>query len=702
MLPLAQTLEYLRGVGAHRADVLRKELNIYTFGDVLLHIPFRYVDKTKFHKIIEIASEEEAVQIRGVVREIENLGEGKGKRLQAKLRDQTGMIKLVWFQGASFIEKSIQIGAEYVVYGKPTFYGSDISIVHPEMELVTEANTTRAPTMEPIYHSTEKLKAKGLDTKGLRKVQMALWEKMQPDWLPENLPDYLIQKFRFVSRIEAFRKIHFPASDEDLRQARRRLKFEELFFMQLRLLQLRGRRHEAAHGFYFNKIGEAFNHFYTKNLKFELTGAQKRVLKEIRTDVARGKQMNRLVQGDVGSGKTVVALMAMLIAIDNGLQACMMAPTEILAQQHYEGLTEMTQGMNVRVALLTGSIKGKKRRDPILADTLSGEIHILIGTHALIEEGVKFKELGLAVIDEQHRFGVEQRASLWKKNAGLPPHVLVMSATPIPRTLAMTVYGDLDVSIIDELPPGRKPITTWHKYDNQREAVYGLVRKEIAIGRQIYIVFPLIEESDKLEIASLMEGYEALQTYFPMPEYKYSIVHGRLKPADKDFEMQRFIKGETQIMVATTVIEVGVNVPNASVMIIENTERFGLAQLHQLRGRVGRGAEQSFCILMSDVKLSKEGRFRIETMCGTTDGFKIAEADMQLRGAGNIEGREQSGVMNFKIADLLQDGEILRIARETAIEILEEDLELLQEKNAPMRAYFERELAQKRGFARIS
>ncbi len=704
--PLEQGIEYLKGVGPSRADLLRKELQIYTIGDLMTYYPFRYVDKTKFHTIREVQSEEEAVQLRGILREVELLGEGKAKRLQAKLRDATGMIKLVWFQGIGFVEKQLQINAEYVVYGKPQFFREEASIIHPEIEIVSEANTTKALTMQPIYSSTERLKTRGLDSKGIGRVQQAVFSYITEEYVKENLSDEIIQKFKFPSRLLALRNIHFPPTLAAQQQAELRLKFEELFFMQLRLLQLKGQRSNSIRGFIFAKVGAQFNDFYSNKLPFQLTEAQKRVLREIRIDVGSGKQMNRLIQGDVGSGKTIVALMAMLLALDNGTQAALMAPTEILAQQHFIGIAELVKGMNIEVAVLTGSTRVKERRR-VLAGLLDGSIHIVIGTHALIEPTVQFQSLGFAVIDEQHRFGVAQRASLWKKNADgsatVPPHILVMSATPIPRTLAMTTYGDLDVSVIDELPPGRTPIVTLHKYNTQRERVMGFMREEIAKGRQVYVVYPLIEESEKLDLANLMQGYADIQSFFPLPQYQISIVHGKMKPADKEFEMQRFVRGETNIMVATTVIEVGVNVPNASVMVIENTERFGLAQLHQLRGRVGRGAAESQCILLSSFKLSQEARFRIETMCRTTNGFEIAEADMQLRGAGNIDGTQQSGAAALRLADLSKDGEILRTARVVATEILEADLYLQKPENLPLLTHIAIENAQKRGgWGRIS
>ncbi len=655
-----------------KGDMLKKELGIFTFGDLLMHFPYRYVDKTQFHKISDISSQSDAVQLRGILRRLDSHGEGRKKRLVGKFRDDTGAIELVWFKGAFWLEKNLVIGKEYIVYGRVNSFRGKTNIPHPEIEEVTAMNTNKVNTFSPVYHSTEKLNTKGLDAKGQRKLLELLFKKIEAHHIQENLPDYLLEKFKFPSRFEAITKIHFPTNQKELDAARNRLKFEELFFLQLRLLQIRRRRKDAIKGFPFPTIGNYFNRFFNEKLPFELTGAQKRVLKEIRKDLGSGIQMNRLLQGDVGSGKTMVGLMSMLIAIDNDFQAAMMAPTEILAQQHYASISEYVEGLDINVGFLSGSVKGKKRK-VLLEQLEAGEIHILIGTHALIEDPVIFKNLGLAITDEQHRFGVAQRAKLWKKGKGKPPHILVMTATPIPRTLAMTLYGDLDVSVIDELPPGRKEIETLHKTENHRLRVIGFMKEEIAKGRQIYIVFPLIEESAKLDLQNLEQGYETLLRSFPMPEYQISVVHGRMKHKDKDFEMQRFIKNETQIMVATTVIEVGVNVPNASVMIIENTERFGLSQLHQLRGRVGRGAEQSFCILMSSFKISKEARERIQTMVRTNNGFDIAEADLKLRGPGNIEGTQQSGILNFKIADLARDGRILQTAREVASRILDND-----------------------------
>jgi len=696
---LDANIEFLKGVGPHRADALKLELGIFTCRDLLFHFPFRYIDRTKFHRIRDVHTEGEQVQLRGTLRRLETLGEGRARRLVGSLRDETGIMELVWFQAIQWLEKSLVVGKEYVVFGRVSEFNGRFSITHPEMEESAPANPPiregegAAPglspmpeegaslplmavgggrTFDPVYPSTDKLTQKGLDAKGLRKLIRTLLDHLSVSDVPETLPDYMLAQYKLTSRWQAISKIHFPETQAELDTATRRLKFEELFFLQLRLLQIRTRRKDAIRGFVFSQIGDFFNTFFKEKLPFELTGAQKRVLKEIRTDLVANKHMNRLVQGDVGSGKTVVALMTMLMALDNGFQACMMAPTEILAQQHFEGISNLVGDLGVTVGFLSGSIKGKKR-DAILAQLASGEIHILIGTHALIEDWVQFKNLGISVIDEQHRFGVEQRAKLWAKNPAGPPHVLVMTATPIPRTLAMTLYGDLDVSVIDELPPGRKPITTMQKTEHHRLRIQGMMREEIAKGRQVYVVYPMIEETETLDLQNLMSGFEALSRDFPPPDYQISIVHGKMKSANKDFEMQRFVRGETQIMVATTVIEVGVNVPNASIMVIENAERFGLSQLHQLRGRVGRGAEQSFCILLTSFKLSADGRERIQTMCQTNDGFVIAEADLRLRGPGNIEGTQQSGMLRFLLADLARDGQIIAAAREIAAGILEKD-----------------------------
>ncbi|MBL7798911.1 MAG: ATP-dependent DNA helicase RecG [Saprospiraceae bacterium] len=669
---LDTAIEYLKGVGPQRADVLKKELGVFTCGDLLFHFPFRYIDRTKFHRIRDIQTEGEQYQIKGILRRLETVGEGRAKRLVGTLRDETGSIELVWFQAVQWLERSLHTGKEYVVFGRAAAFNGRFNFTHPEMEEVTAENTQSARTFDPVYPSTDKLTQKGLDAKGLRKLLRTLLDGLARTEVPETLPDFMLDAYRLAPRWEALQKIHFPENQQELDAATRRLKFEELFFLQLRLLQIRRRRKDASRGFVFDKIGDCFNRFYHEKLPFELTGAQKRVIREIRTDLAAGQQMNRLVQGDVGSGKTAVALMAMLMAIDNGYQACLMAPTEILAQQHFSNITDLVGDLGISVGFLSGTVKGKKR-EAILAELASGAMHIVIGTHALVEDWVVFQKLGLAIIDEQHRFGVEQRAALWKKGAGLPPHVLVMTATPIPRTLAMTLYGDLDVSVIDELPPGRKPITTIHKTEQHRLRVQGFMREEIAKGRQVYVVYPMIEETEKADMLNLMAGYEALSRDFPAPEYQISIVHGKMKAADKDFEMQRFVRGETQIMVATTVIEVGVNVPNASVMVIENADRFGLSQLHQLRGRVGRGAEQSYCVLVTGFKLSTDARERIQTMVQTNDGFVIAETDLRLRGPGNMEGTQQSGMLRFLLADLGRDGQILTAAREIAARILESD-----------------------------
>lgn len=700
-MPLDTTIEYLKGVGPQRADTLKKELFIFTFGDLLVHYPFRYIDRTRFHTIRDLQTEGEQVQLRGILRRLEVLGEGRAKRLTATLRDESGVIELVWFQGIQWVEKSLMVGKEYIAFGRINAFNGRFNITHPEMEEATPDNLQKPRTYEPVYSTTDKLVQKGLDAKGLRKTMRTLLDVLKPADLPETLPDNLLEAYRLMGRWEAMQKIHFPENQQESEAAARRLKFEELFFLQLRILQSRQLRKDTVKGFVFEQLGDFFNRFYAEKLPFELTGAQKRVLKEIRVDLRAGRQMNRLVQGDVGSGKTVVALITMLMALDNGFQACLMAPTEILAQQHFIGLSALLGDLGVNIGFLSGSIKGKKR-EAILAQLCTGEMQIVIGTHALIEDWVVFQNLGLSVIDEQHRFGVEQRSKLWRKSQGLPPHVLVMTATPIPRTLAMTLYGDLDVSVIDELPPGRKPITTMHKTEAHRLRVQGIMREEIAKGRQVYVVYPMIEETEKMDLQNLMSGYEALSRDFPMPEYQISIVHGKMKAADKEYEMQRFVRQETQIMVATTVIEVGVNVPNASVMVIENAERFGLSQLHQLRGRVGRGAEQSFCILLTGHKLSADGRERIQTMVGTNDGFVIAEADLRLRGPGNIEGTQQSGMLHFRIADLARDGQILTAAREIAITILQQDPGLRTPAYARLRQYLDATAKESKIWSRIS
>ena len=670
-LSLITPIEYLKGVGPQKADVLKKELQIFTIGDLLQYYPFRYIDRTKFHKIRQLHPDLIGAQVLGRLIQLQEVGEKKAKRLVGIFKDDTGSMELVWFQSVQWLKKSLTVGSPYIIYGKPTEFNGQISITHPEIELYNnQEKKIGNMTMQPVYYSTEKLKKFNLDTKGIQRLQQTALEIVYRN-LPETLPDYLLSKHGLIPYQKAILSIHFPQNVNDLNAVIRRLKFEELFFIQLRLLRNKQLNTQKYKGHRFDKVGEKFNTFFNSRLPFPLTNAQKRVVKEIRIDTNTGAQMNRLVQGDVGSGKTVVALMSMLLAVDNGYQACMMAPTEILATQHYNGLKELLGENICTIKLLTGSTTTKERRI-IHQELEDGTLDILIGTHALIEDKVKFKNIGFVVIDEQHRFGVEQRAKLWRKNT-IPPHMLVMTATPIPRTLAMTLYGDLDISIIDELPAGRKPIKTVHFFENQRLRVFGFMREEITKGRQVYIVYPLIKESEKMDLLNLESGLESLQKEFPLPNYKISIVHGKMPVKDKDFEMQRFVKGETQIMVATTVIEVGVNVPNASVMVIENSERFGLSQLHQLRGRVGRGAEQSFCILMSGNKLSKEGRRRLETMVQTNDGFEIAEVDLELRGPGDISGTQQSGVLDMKIADLAKDQQILAEARNSVIEIFSQD-----------------------------
>ncbi len=684
-LSLITPIEYLKGVGPQKADVLKKELQVFTIGDLLQHYPFRYIDRTKFHKIQQVNPDMIGAQIIGRLVSLQEAGEKRGKRLVGQFKDDTGQMELVWFQSVSWLKKSLKVGAAYIIYGKPSEFNGMLSMTHPEMELYQASEKKVGNmTMQPVYSSTEKLKKFNLDSKGLQKLQQTALETVYSS-LTENLPSYIVAKHHLLDYNKALLTVHFPQHEEELRAAIRRLKFEELFFIQLRLLRNKQLNTQKYKGHIFGQVGEKFNTFFNERLPFPLTKAQKRVIKEIRQDTNTGAQMNRLVQGDVGSGKTVVALMSMLLAIDNGYQACMMAPTEILATQHYHGLKKLVGEDICRIRLLTGSTTTKERRI-IHQELEEGTLDILIGTHALIEDKVKFKNIGFVVIDEQHRFGVEQRAKLWRKNP-IPPHMLVMTATPIPRTLAMTMYGDLDISIIDELPAGRKPIKTVHFFENQRLRVFGFMREEIAKGRQVYIVYPLIKESEKMDLLHLEAGLESLQREFPLPQYRISIVHGKMAVKDKDFEMQRFVKGETQIMVATTVIEVGVNVPNASVMVIENAERFGLSQLHQLRGRVGRGAEQSFCILMSKNKLSKEGRTRLETMVRTNDGFEIAEVDLQLRGPGDISGTQQSGVLDLKIADLAKDQQLLTEARQSVMVIFAEDPTLTLPQNALLLQY---------------
>jgi ATP-dependent DNA helicase RecG len=681
-------IEYLKGVGLSRAEVLKKELQIFNFEDLLKHFPYKYIDRTRFYKVKDIQPDMPYVQVLVRITHKEIIGEEHTKRLVAQAKDDTGIIELVWFQGIKWVEKALIPGKVYVIFGRPGFFNSKAQMAHPEMELYSPIAIKQKGnlTLQPAYNSTKKLEQFTLDSNGLSKLIAGLLEQHAKD-IHENLPAYIINRFKLAGRAESYRNIHFPNDANQLKEAQYRLKFEELFLLQLKLLKNKLQRTQKFKGNIFESVGTCFNEFYHHKLPFALTDAQKRVLKEIRLDTQRGVQMNRLLQGDVGSGKTVVALMSMLIAIDNGFQTCIMAPTEILANQHYQTIKSLVGDGFIEVALLTGSVPNKARK--VIHEKLeNGSLNILIGTHALIEDKVQYKNLGLVVIDEQHRFGVEQRAKLWRKNI-VPPHILVMTATPIPRTLAMTLYGDLDVSVIDELPAGRKPIQTLHFYEAQRLRVFGFMKQEIAKGRQIYVVYPLIKESETLDLKNLMDGTEVMSREFPLPQYRISIVHGKLKPAEKEFEMQRFIKGETQIMVATTVIEVGVNVPNASVMIIENAERFGLSQLHQLRGRVGRGAEQSYCILMSGHKLSSDGRTRLNTMVKTNNGFEIAEIDMQLRGPGNIEGTQQSGVLDLKVADLTTDQEILHQARNCVIEIFDKDPQLALPENQILNRAFQ-------------
>ena len=661
-------IKYLQGVGPQRATMLNKELEIYSLHDLLYYFPYKYVDRSRLYYIHEIDGNMPYIQLKGQILSFETVGEGRQRRLVAHFSDGTGVVDLVWFQGIKYLMGRYKAHEEYIVFGKPTVFNGRINIAHPDIDPAKDL-TLSAMGLQPYYNTTEKMKRAGLNSHALEKLMNNAFALLQGP-LQETLSPNVVGENHLMSLDEALRNIHFPQNPEKLRRAQYRLKFEELFYVQLNILRYTKDRQRKYRGLVFERVGEVFNTFYSQNLPFQLTGAQKRVIKEIRKDMGSGRQMNRLLQGDVGSGKTLVALMSMLIALDNGFQACMMAPTEILAAQHYETIKQLLFGMNVRVELLMGSVKGKKREE-ILKGLLTGEVQILIGTHAVLEDTVNFASLGMVVIDEQHRFGVAQRAKLWSKNTR-PPHVLVMTATPIPRTLAMTLYGDLDVSVIDELPPGRKPIQTIHQFDNRRASLYSGIRKQINEGRQVYIVYPLIKESEKIDIKNLEEGYELVCAEFP--ECKVSKVHGQMKPVEKDAEMQRFVSGETQIMVATTVIEVGVNVPNASVMVIENAERFGLSQLHQLRGRVGRGADQSYCILVTSYKLSEETRKRLEIMVQTNDGFEIAEADLKLRGPGDLEGTQQSGVaFDLKIADIARDGQLLQHVREIASGIIEKD-----------------------------
>ncbi len=687
MSNLLQTpIEYLKGVGPQRGDLLRKELGIHKYEDLVNFYPNRYIDRTRYYKINELQQNVAEVQLIGKIINIKTVEFGKNKkRLVATFVDETGQMELVWFQGHKWIRESLQINVPLVIFGKCNFFNGSYSMPHPEIELLKEHEQSLRSAMQPVYPSTETLANRGISNRAVNKMMQQLFQETQA-LFSETLPAYLIDELKLISKREALFNIHFPKSADALSKAQFRLKFEELFFIQLQLITKNLIRKHKIKGHPFGKVGAHFNNFFQNHLPFELTNAQKRVLKEIRNDMGNPAQMNRLLQGDVGSGKTIVALMSMLLALDNGFQSCLMAPTEILANQHFNGLTDLAKDLNINIKLLTGSTKTATRK--IIHEELeNGNLHILIGTHALLEDKVKFHNLGLAVIDEQHRFGVEQRSKLWKKNA-IPPHVLVMTATPIPRTLAMSLYGDLDISVIDELPPGRKPIQTVHRFDSNRLKVWKFIKDEIAKGRQIYIVYPLIQESEKMDFKDLMDGYESISRDFPLPQYAISILHGKMKPADKDSEMKRFADGKTNIMVATTVIEVGVNIPNASVMIIESAERFGLSQLHQLRGRVGRGAEQSYCILMTSHKLSNDSKIRMDTMVRTNDGFEIAEVDLKLRGPGDLMGTQQSGILNLQIADIVRDKDILQLARHHAVKILREDAPLQNPEHATLRTVF--------------
>ncbi|HUR30052.1 MAG TPA: ATP-dependent DNA helicase RecG [Saprospiraceae bacterium] len=697
---LDQPIEYLKGVGPARGELLRLELGIHRVSDLLWDLPFRYIDKSQITLIKEGRSSTEAIQLKGRFTDKHLEGTGHKKRLVASFEDESGEIEVIWFQRAKDIEQWIVLNRPYLIYGRPQDFRGKYNIVHPEIEELT-ADKLTATGLEPVYSSTEKLLLKGLDSKGRRKIIKQLFGQLRPQHIPENLPDKIRNKLRFKSRFETFRDIHLPANNDDLHTARNRIKFEELFFLQLMLLRAKVRREDTIKGFVFAEVGSLFNTFFTNHLPFSLTEAQKRVMREIRKDVGSGKQMNRLLQGDVGSGKTIVALLCMLLAADNGFQSVLMAPTEVLAMQHYHSISAYVAGLDIEVAFLSGSITGKGRNE-ILSQLKSGVIKILIGTHAVIEEVVEFNQLGLAITDEQHRFGVAQRAQMWTKSPTHPPHVLVMTATPIPRTLALTVYGDLDISILDEMPPGRKPVITTQRTEAHRSRVIEFTREEIRKGRQVYVIFPLIEESEKLDLENLQDGYERLLETFPRPDYQISVVHGRMKADVKEMEMRRFVEGKTQIMVSTTVIEVGVNVPNASVMIIENAERFGLAQLHQLRGRVGRGADQSYCILMTSYKISKSARDRLDVICKSNDGFYIAEADLKLRGPGDIAGTRQSGAYEFKAANLVEDQAILRTARTIAEDILTRDPELKSSEHGLLLRYLSTEFKYKQDWSRIS
>lgn len=692
-------IEYLKGVGPQKGEILRKELQIFNFRDLLYHFPFRYVDRSKLYQVAEIHDDSVYVQLKGKITHINTLGEKRAARLVATFRDETGTIELVWFKGIKWIKESLKPGVDYILFGKPSEFNGKYNFVHPELELVSADPGPISVALQPFYNTTEKCKARFIDSKAILKLQKNLLQQLPPV-INESLPNSILHAFKLVSIRDSLLNIHFPPDPDTLKKAQFRLKFEEFFYIQLDLLKRKQFKMEKFKGKKVTHIGDHFNNFFKNHLPFELTNAQKKVLKEIRVDMGTGKQMNRLLQGDVGSGKTLVALLSMIMVLDNGFQACIMAPTEILAQQHFYSILELLNGTGISIGLLTGSTK-KKQRDQLLEDLKEGRLNFLVGTHALIEDRVQFSNLGLVVIDEQHRFGVEQRAKLWSKDEAWP-HVLVMTATPIPRTLAMTIYGDLDTSIIDELPPGRKPIRTEHRFESSRLRMVGFMKEQIAKGRQIYIVYPLIEESAKVDLMNLQTGYDAICRDFPLPDYRVSVVHGRMKSADKDAEMKKFASGFTHIMVATTVIEVGVNVPNASVMIIESAERFGLSQLHQLRGRVGRGAEQSYCVLMTGNKLSSDAKLRMSTMVRTNDGFEIAEVDMKLRGPGDIAGTMQSGVMNLHIGDLVKDGAILEAARAAAQKLLADDPHLDAPENFISRKILEDKMKGRSDWSRVS
>ncbi|MBL7951916.1 MAG: ATP-dependent DNA helicase RecG [Flavobacteriales bacterium] len=690
---LTTSIEFLKGVGPQRAELLRTELGISTFGELVQHFPFRYVDRSRFHHVSDLHEEMPQAQLRGVLGPLRMVGEKQGRRLVSSFTDKTGAVDLVWFKGARWLQSSLKPGHEYVLFGKPNMFKGRFNFPHPELELAATWEQGLEAALQPVYSTTEKLNAKGLGSRTIWKLQKALIAQLSGQ-LPETLSHELVEWLNGVGREQALRQVHAPQDQPRLDAAVKRLKFEELFFIQLQLLKQKLQLQQSLRGNVFTSVGDHFNRFYSEHLPFALTGAQKRVVKEIRKDMGSGHQMNRLVQGDVGSGKTLVGLLSMLIALDNGFQSALMAPTEILAQQHHATITRFLEGLPIEVRLLTGNTRTAERKS-ILTALKMGEVHIVVGTHALLEDRVQFNRLGLVVIDEQHRFGVAQRARLWAKSE-VPPHVLVMTATPIPRTLAMTLYGDLDTSVIDELPPGRKPIRTVHRFDSSRNAVFGFLEEELAKGRQVYVVYPLIEEGDPekmmgKELKDLTDGFESISRRFPLPKFAVSMVHGRMDQVTKDYEMARFKKGETNILVATTVIEVGVDVPNASVMVIENAERFGLSQLHQLRGRVGRGAEQSFCILMTDEKLGNDARARIETMVRTNDGFEIAETDLRLRGPGDLMGTQQSGLPELHIADLIADSALLQQARQVAMRLLDKDPEL----QAPENAIIGRSLAER-------